>query len=414
MEAKNPNEIIDSDLAKIQPFSGMPEELTGAERMLEEGKAIQKVQTPYTTAIAVQKPRSIARYVNNVLEECGLAGASFYYGWTAKTQKGPVKIEGPSIDLAMCLARNYGNCAIDIDETESLTHFMIKGVFIDLESGFTCPRLFRQRKGQSLGGKMEKDLDRQEDIVFQIGQSKAIRNAIVRAMPRWLIDRAIEAAKAAEIQNIKAESPAFARAKVLSFFDEYGISQERVEAKVDKTADKWTSPDIAELRGSATALKEGRITADELFPHVDEGATPETSKPEGDPGEGKKEEDEDPIRKDFINLGWKSFRAWFFKYEKAIPGMRLSTQDEIKDKWMRIRENDEPYPLDVPKLKDKEPEKTEEPKDKPDPPFMIPCTMLTYEERPEKNDEGYVNADVCDNVCDKSKECVTYQNFLKS
>ena len=77
MEAKKPNEIIESDLAKIQPFSGTPVELTGAERMLEEGKAIQKVQTPYTTAIAVQKPRSIARYVSNVLEECGLAGASF-------------------------------------------------------------------------------------------------------------------------------------------------------------------------------------------------------------------------------------------------------------------------------------------------------------------------------------------------
>ena len=184
----------------------------------------------------------------------------------------------------MCLARNYGNCVIDIEGTETPTHYMIKGVFIDLESGFTCPRLFRQRKGQSLGGKMEKDLDRQEDIVFQIGQSKAIRNAIVRAMPRWLMDRAIETAKEAEIQKIKAESPAFARAKVLSFFDEYGISQDRIEAKVKKAADKWVAEDIADLRASATALKEGRITADELFPGPDMAPVPETPEPEGKTG----------------------------------------------------------------------------------------------------------------------------------
>lgn len=60
-----------------------------------------------------------------------------------------------------------------------------------------------------------------------------------------------------------------------------------------------------------------------------------------------KKDDEDPIRKDFINLGWKSFKAWFLKHQAAIPGMRLETQKEIKDKWLRM--SDDPYPLDMAK-----------------------------------------------------------------
>lgn len=269
-------EILDA----IEPFTGVPNKPDDAAMdIIAQGNALQQVKTEYTTAVAVQKPRSLTRFTNNVLEEAKLAGAAFYYGWTAKGGKDgkTSKIEGPSIDLAMCMARNYGNCAIDVGVAEHLSRYEFKGVFIDLESGFTCPRLFRQRKSQNIG---MKDQDRAEDITFQIGQSKAIRNAIVRAMPDWLISQAIETAKQAELNKIKPENLALARAKVLAFFAPYGITQERIEAKVGVESDKWTPSIIVELRGSATALKEGRISADELFPAIEKDAPKqETSAP---------------------------------------------------------------------------------------------------------------------------------------
>jgi len=100
----------------IRPFSGDPEEMSPATQAILEGKSLQRVQSGagYTTAVAVQRPRSIAKVTHNVLEEAKLAGAAFYYGWTVKGKAGPSKIEGPSIDLAMCVARNYGNCVIEI------------------------------------------------------------------------------------------------------------------------------------------------------------------------------------------------------------------------------------------------------------------------------------------------------------
>ncbi len=255
-------------LNSIQTFSGDPQQSPG--ELLSEGKAIQKVQAGYTTAVAVQKPRSITRVTHNVLEEAKLAGSSFYYRWEVfdKEKGRKVAIEGAAIDLTMCLARNYGNCAIDIDSEETLTHYMFKGVFIDLETGFTCPRLFRQRKTQKLSGKM--DVDRQEDMVFQIGQSKAIRNAVARAVPNWLIDQAIETAKAAELCKIKPENIHLARGKVLDFFAQYGITQIRIEAERKRKADEWTAQDIVDLRGMATGIREGRIAAEELFPIIEE------------------------------------------------------------------------------------------------------------------------------------------------
>lgn len=246
---------------ELTPFQGINE----SEVYLGE-RALQKVKTAYTTAVAVQRPRSIERIANNVLYESKLAGSAFYYRWEVKNNKTGRKsiVQGASIDLAMCIARNYGNCVVDVEASETSTHYMIKGIFIDLETGFTVPRLYRQRKNQNIGSKYGDD--RAEDIVFQIAQSKAQRNAILKAMPAWLIDRCIEVAREAEVSQIKPENIALARAKVLEFFGKYGISLERIEDKMEREIDSWTAEDIVDLRAAATALKEGRITPEDLFP----------------------------------------------------------------------------------------------------------------------------------------------------
>jgi len=256
-------------LNNIKPFSGP------LQMVQEGGQVLQQTKTAYVTAVKVQEPRSIARVTKNVLEEAKLAGSSFYYRWEVENKKTKRKsiVQGPSIDLTMCIARNYGNCALDIEVQETLTHYLFKGSFIDLESGFTVPRLFRQRKKQNIGGGYGDE--RAEDIVFQIGQSKAQRNAIDKAAPGWLIDQAIEEARQSEINKITPENLHLARGKVLNYFAAHGITQERIEAKLERKADEWTAENIADLRASATALKEGRIDPDELFPPLIKQATEE-------------------------------------------------------------------------------------------------------------------------------------------
>jgi hypothetical protein len=258
------NETLDQNaLNQIQPFQGL--EVRGSE-LVEAGQVVQKVETPYTTAVAVQKPRSLTTVVKNVLEEARLARSAFYYKWTVKGSSRP--IQGGSIDLARSIARNFGNVAVDIiEEPESVTHFKFKAVFIDLESGLNWPRLFRQRKEMNTG---MRDKGRAEDIIFQIGQSKAQRNAVFQGVPGWLVDKAIETAEEAEISGIKHEGIDIARIKVLEFFAQYGADQDRIEAKIGKKVGKWTERDIADLRAAATAIKEGRTSVNEIFPQVEE------------------------------------------------------------------------------------------------------------------------------------------------
>jgi len=291
------------------------------------------------------------------MEEAKLAGSAFYYRWEVfDRQKGrKVPIEGESIDMSMCLARNFGNDVVDVDVTETLSHYLFKGVFIDLETGFTAPRLFRQRKKQSISEKM--DAERQEDIVFQIGQSKAIRNAIVRAMPKWLRDQMIDAAKGSELSKIKPENIHIARAKVMDFFGKYGITQDRIENERNKKADEWGPQDIVDLRGMATAVKEGRISPDELFPLIPAEKLQDASQSTN--GEGKEEStggEETPLtptgikeryRQEWVNLKSAGFSTYIHKNFTRIETNGKTWPDlykEMKEKWAKLYPNN-PWPL---------------------------------------------------------------------
>lgn len=285
---KNDGSVLTPDvLNEIDVFSGKPQPQDASpQQIVQQGGAMQQVKAPYTTAVSVQKPRSLTQVVNRVVEEAGLAGQNFYYGWNVKLKSGQTqRIEGPSIDLAMCLSRNFGNCAVDVDCTETPTHYLFTGTFIDLETGFTLPRMFRQRKSQRMGGKM--DAERQEDIVFQIGQSKAQRNAVVKAMPGWLVLKAIAVAKDSAKRSIVnlAES----RAQVTKFFkDKYGISIDRMENVVGREVDMWTEDDIVNLRATYTAITENRISAQDAFPEIEK----ESEKDENGKTESKAETQE--------------------------------------------------------------------------------------------------------------------------
>jgi len=253
--------------------------------VIEAPDNMVQVKTAYTTAMVVPKARSITEVFGKMKEEAGLAGDSFYYSWMVydKTKGRKVPIEGGSIDMARAFARNYGNNALDVKCEETITHYIFTVTFIDLESGLTLPRIFRQRKGQIISGKM--DRGRQEDMVFQLAQSKAIRNAILQVMPQWMIETLIALAKDSELQSIdEYHNIVEARSKIVDFFYDYGISPERIEAERKKPVDKITAKDIVDLRAMARSVKDGEVTADSLFPEIES----ELKKPESKPPESKK------------------------------------------------------------------------------------------------------------------------------
>lgn len=251
---------------------------------------IQRVQTQYITAVAVQKPRNLDLVKKSVLREAELAGDAFYYSWPVKNKKtGKMEpITGPSIGLAMAVAREMTNCAVPVEYYETATEWIFTAHFVDLEKGFTVSRVYRKRKGKSdnLGAWGE----RNEDMNFQIAQSKALRNVVVSGAPRWLIDEAVEVAKQAVLNKITPAKLAEAREKIIKLLSTRGVDEERIVATLGVPVAQWTSQEIVILKGFSSQIRDGQMSADQLFPPIQESTKSDkkaTTRPKNPPATEK-------------------------------------------------------------------------------------------------------------------------------
>lgn len=252
---------------------------------------VQRVGTAHATAVAVQIPRRLPDVLRRLEEEAALAGEDFYYGWGA----GKDKIEGASVKLAMAAVRCFGNSAVEMMPIQELPDsWVFTAVFVDLETGFTLSRQFRQSKGWKVFGKH--DAERKDDIRFQIGQSKAVRNVVLNALPVSLIDRAMEKAK----EGVKVRLQQYINDKglpaatdlVFRALAKQGVVEQRVLDRLGIAAKTAVEIDhLVMLRGDLAALEKGQERADALFPQTLEAATAAKQKELGERIAAKKEKE---------------------------------------------------------------------------------------------------------------------------
>lgn len=241
----------------------------GMENILRDGGAVQVMARNYQGAIAVQRPRSLVDVEKRVLIEADLMGEAGFYAWGT----GKDAIEGPSVELAMVLARNWGNCVVaDRGMVETPTKYLFTAAFIDLETGTAIERPFGMSKRWTVYGKM--DAERKDDIRFQIGASKAQRNVILRSVPSWLVDKAMARCKAGVLASVQAfvnkQGWDNARKALVDQFMALGVDQARVEQGFGKVTTEWGIEELVQLRALLAALKRGSETVDGLFPKPDE------------------------------------------------------------------------------------------------------------------------------------------------
>lgn len=165
------------------------------------GQALVRAGGAYQTAMMVQVKRDIGTVDNpggavlaRALTEASLLAERFAYGWEVNDKQSGSKkaIEGVSVDGAYMLLRAWGNAVCDVELSDSTEEaYTFKATFVDLESGATCSRLYRQHRSDPPG---RYDKQRWDDMAFSNGQSRAIRNVICAALPQWLQDRCFDAA----------------------------------------------------------------------------------------------------------------------------------------------------------------------------------------------------------------------------
>ena len=251
------------------PFGGMEFEspralATQQFQPAQAGSRSDQAMAEIITAQRVAVKRDKSEILREARELAVAAGQSYFYRIPFKNRdKGTTDyVEGPSISCAMGAVSVYGNCRVEaFPAQETATHWTFVARFVDFEKGVTIMRSFQQRRGQSSG---MKDQGRQEDIVFQIGQSKAMRNVVVAALP-WLTQEMFASAKQGLLQRIE-RNPENARNWLLKQFDELDIEITRVERVVGRTHAKWLAPDMAKLFVQVQSILDSMADKDDLFP----------------------------------------------------------------------------------------------------------------------------------------------------
>jgi hypothetical protein len=177
-------------------------------------------------------------------------------------------IQGPSIRLAEIAVSAYGNCKVasrvlDVGEREVVA----QGVFHDLERNVSWSAEVRKRIVRRDGTRYDDDM---VVVTSNAACSTAARNAVFKGIPAALIKRVYDEAKRAAIGS--TDSLDARRAKLLTTFAKFGVSEQQILAKLDKaTMAQVDQDDMVLLLGIYNTLRGGETLVDDEFPPLDDG-----------------------------------------------------------------------------------------------------------------------------------------------
>lgn len=253
--------LMDRDLG------GFGQTFTPAENAAAAAGMLMMQQTSREiTARRVDVKRNVPAIMQEIRQMCAAFGDTYVYSWEVNNNAKGTRdtIKGPTIKLAMMLHQIFGNCSVDMDVTESATHWTFKAWFMDYEKGTSLSRLFQQRKKTGSGGKM--DADRAIDLVFQVGQSKAARNVIVNALSSFT-SFAMEESERGLLKRFESDE---AKADAWRFMErvmsENDIDIKRVEAVIGRPEANWSIPNLAKAYMMLRGVHEGMTSAEDVFP----------------------------------------------------------------------------------------------------------------------------------------------------
>lgn len=223
--------------------------------------ALTRSEIDVQIATAHQYPRNLARVLNTIetlatMDE-EVAGSCFY---TLRRQ-GKV-IEGASVRMAEIIASSWGNLRVQArivgNDGKVIT---AQGVCHDLESNYATSVEVKRR----ITGKDGKTFS--EDMQVVTGNAAcaiAMRNALFKVVPAALVKKVIDKAKKVSLgESMTLET---SRAKMLQYFKTIGVEEKQIldYLSVEKV-DEIDIDMVVELRGLATAIKEGTTSVKEAF-----------------------------------------------------------------------------------------------------------------------------------------------------
>jgi hypothetical protein len=235
-------------------------------------------------AAAARKPRSVSAFLKEAVSMVTLteevAGDCIYAlprkkkdPETGKTQN--IVIEGPSARFAEIIAYGWTNCrAISRVSNEAAQFITAQAVFWDIERTVIIGAEVQRRIVDKYGRRFNADMIQ---VTAAAASSIALRNAILRGIPRALWQSVYEAARRASVGDQKAL--ANKRADAMKAFAIYGISQQQLLERLNRQGiEDVTIDDLRTLRGMLTSLRDGDVTPEGLMEEGEPSASEKASK----------------------------------------------------------------------------------------------------------------------------------------
>lgn len=235
-------------------------EAVGTEMIYQQDKA--QIDTQISTAKAY--PRDIQQCVTD-----SIATATMDLE-TAQTcsyalPRGGKTISGPSVHLALILAQNWGNLRIEAKissiDNKSITS---QAVCFDLQKNIAI-KVEVKRSIMTKLGRMNDDMI---TVTGNAANSISLRNAILKVIPKAVVDKVSNSAKQLITGDISDETKLIKKRKSVldGFKNSYGVTEQEVLDVLGKPATtNITADDLVTLIGYAQSIKDGDSTADFIF-----------------------------------------------------------------------------------------------------------------------------------------------------
>lgn len=262
------------------PFGSLePAKQTGLVAV-DQQRSIAEVQA--RIVVAHHNRRDPVRAVDDILNHCTrptLAEKALYH-----YARGGTDIEGPSIRLAEVFIQCWGNmqCGVaelarhdDYSECVSYAWDLQSNTYADLKFQVKHWRDTKQ------GGYQLKDERDIYELIANMG-SRRKRACILAVIPGDVVEAAVEQCKRTLMS--KADTSPEAIKKLVDAFDEFGVTQPMIEARIQRRLEAIRPAQIVMLRSVYNAIKDGVADVADHFPAVPlEGAGEEPVEGEDPP-----------------------------------------------------------------------------------------------------------------------------------
>ena len=222
---------------------------------------LNKSEIDMQVATAHKYPRSIKRFRDESLQMVTL-NESVAESCIYALPRGGKTVEGPSARFAEVVASAWGNCRAGARVVNDSGDFITaQGVFHDLERNVAITYEVQRRINDKNGKRFNADMIA---VTGNAASSIALRNAILKGVPKAFWDDMYQAARATVMGDFK--TLANRRAEALKAFVALGVSHDQIFAKLGVTGIEDIGLEhLVVLRGLITAIKDGDITPEQAF-----------------------------------------------------------------------------------------------------------------------------------------------------